>query len=114
MKWGKYLDRFLADARRGDKVALAKVLSRPELSEEAEPYFAAFVAVSRDRPIAAGMSGAIILPVPSWAIEMHARRIGIDECELAEHVEIVAAIDDGYVRQEAERAAKEAEKPKGG
>ena len=110
MKWGKHLERFLADARRGDKVALAKVLSRPELTEEAEPYFAAFLAVTRDRPIAVGMGGAIVLPVPSWAVEMYARRTGVEEFEIAEFVDIICAIDDNYVRLQAEIAAAAADK----
>ena len=115
MRSGKFLERHLADARKGDPVALAKVLSRPELTEEAEPYFAAFLAVTRDRPIAAGMGGAIILPVPSWAIEMYLRRVGVDEIDIAEDVEILAAIDDGYVRLQAEITAAEAAKnTKGG
>jgi hypothetical protein len=91
-------------------------MSQPEITDEAESYYAAFVALQRDRPILAGMAVALPLPVPRTMIEAHARRLRIDESELYEFVEIVAAIDDSYVDVEVRRvmADLEADKRKKG
>lgn len=58
------------------------------------------------------MSAALPLPVPRTMIDAHARRLRIDDAELHEFVEIVAAIDDGFVEIEAKRIAADLEKDK--
>jgi hypothetical protein len=113
MRSGKNLHDFIERARRGDKEMLAKVLSRPELTEEAEPYYAVFVAVSRDRPMLTGGMVAMPLPVPRDTIEKQCLRMGVQPDELSEFVEIVARIDDLFVQESAEKTLADLKKGKG-
>ena len=97
-------------AARGDDWAFRRLLSRPELSPEAEPYWQSFAYLSRDRTYLAlslGMAGGLKLPqpIPREAIRTEGRRRGY-ECEgLDDFTEIVAAIDDAFVQDDVLRQA---------
>jgi hypothetical protein len=84
----------------------AAILARPKLSDEAEPYFAAFNSLSRYRGMIATGFSAFPLPIPPEAIEKHGLRAGFED-ELEEFVEIVAAIDEEHLRNEADRIIAE-------
>lgn len=60
-----------------------------------------------------GMGVAMPLPVPRMAIESHARRVGVEEYQLDQFVEIVAALDDHDVAMIAERMAADSKKTTG-
>jgi hypothetical protein len=70
------------------------------------PYFNACRALNRDRPMLGGMM-VVPLPVPRTMIEAHARRLRIEEHDIHEFVEIVAACDDIFVEVENTRIAAE-------
>lgn len=89
------------------------LLSRPTLSAEAAPYWAAFVDLDRDRgreSINLGMAGGLSLPrtVPREVIRREGERLGYTGEGLADFTEIVVRIDDYYIevttKAEAERA----------
>ena len=110
---GRVLPTLIERARAGDADARATVLRQPEIDPEAEPYYSAFLFVSRDRPLMAGAMVVLPLAVPRDVIERHCRRLGVDEGELFEFVEIVARIDDDFIRVEGERVLAETSKGKG-
>lgn len=90
----------MADA--GDQWAVDKLLSRPTLIIEAEPYWQAFVYLARDRPtesISLGMAGGLSLPrpIPRDAIRQEGKRNGFTGEGLDDFTEIVTAIDDIFV-----------------
>ena len=65
-------------AEKGDEWALQKLLSRPTLLPDAEPYYAAFVLLSRDRAIISiGMGAALPRPVPRDVIRREGERLDI-------------------------------------
>lgn len=99
-------------AAKGDTEAVDRLLSRPALSNEAIPYWSAFITLSRDRPhesISMGMSGGLTIPrpVPRETIRREGRRLGYSGDGLEDFVEIVACIDDALVETEVKRAATE-------
>lgn len=82
------------------------------LSAEAAEYFAAFLALGRDRQrdsVSLGMAGGVSLPmpVPREAIRREGRRLGYQGDGLDDFVEIVAAIDDFHLETESRRIAAE-------
>ena len=86
-------------AEKGDDMAVDRLLSRPTLSSDAEPYYAAFVLLSRDRAtesISMGMAGGLSLPrpVPRDAIRREGERLGYDGDALDDFVEAITLIDD--------------------
>ena len=86
---------------------LAKVLSRPELTEEAEPYYFAFAALNPYRPMQAGFGVAFPLPIPRELIERQGERLGFEGGELDEFVDIVAAVDHDFIKRTAEQTRNE-------
>jgi hypothetical protein len=96
-------------AEKGDEWALQKLLSRPTLLPDAEPYYAAFVLLSRDRAIISiGMGAALPRPVPRDVIRREGERLGYDGDALDDFVEALTMIDDFHVETEVRRAAAEA------
>lgn len=100
-------------AEKGDEWALQKLLSRPTLLPDAEPYYAAFVLLSRDRQtesISMGLAGGLSLPrpVPRDVIRREGERLGYDGDALDDFVEALTMIDDCHVETEVRRAAAEA------
>ena len=89
------------------------MLSRPDPCREAEPYWLAFVMLSRDRlheSISLGMAGGLTLPrpVPREAIRREGRRLAHRGTDLEDFVEIVMRVDDFYVEVAVKRAADDA------
>jgi len=100
---------------KGDDWATDQLLSRPNPSSEANRYWLAFLALSRDRgheSISMGMAGGLSLPrpVPREAIRREGQRLAYSSEGLADFVEIVTSIDDFYVEVEVKRAATEAKR----
>lgn len=77
------------------------------LSEEAAFYHGELLSLARERQSMAGFAVALPLPLPRTVIEAHAARQGIDAGELREYVEIIAAIDDGFIEIETKRMLAE-------
>ena len=97
-------------AARGDDWAHERLLSRPELSAEAGPYWQSFAYLSRDRTYLAlslGMAGGLKLPqpIPRDAIRAEGRRRGYQGGGLDDFTEIVAAIDDAFVQDDVLKQA---------
>ena len=97
-------------AARGDDWAFKRLLSRPVLTAEAEPYWQSFTYLSRDRTYLAlslGMAGGLKLPQPILRDAMRAegRRRGYQGDGLADFTEIVAAIDDAFVQDDVLKQA---------
>lgn len=100
-------------AEKGDSSAVDRLMSRPILSSDAEPFYAAFLILSRDRPtesISLGMAGGLSLPrpVPRDAMRREGERLGLDGEALDDFVETVMRMDDCYVETEVKRAAAKA------
>ena len=97
-------------AARGDDWAHERLLSRPELSAETEPYWGAFTYLSRDRTYLAlsmGMAGGLQLPqpIPRETIRKEGNRRGYRGESLADFTEIIAAIDDAFVQDDVLKQA---------
>lgn len=97
-------------AARGDDWAFRRLLSRPVLSTEAEPYWQSFTYLSRDRTYLAlslGMAGGLQLPqpIPRGSIRKEGNRRGYRGEGLDHFTEIVAAIDDAYVQDDVLKQA---------
>ena len=97
-------------AARGDDWAFRRLLSRPELSAEAEPYWQSFAYLSRDRTYLAlslGMAGGLKLPQPILreSIRKEGNRRGYRGDGLDDFTEIVAAIDDAFVQDDVLKQA---------
>ena len=97
-------------AARGDDWAHERLLSRPELSAEAEPYWQSFAYLSRDRTYLAlslGMAGGLKLPqpIPRETIRKEGNRRGYRGDGLDDFTEIVAAIDDAFVQDDVLKQA---------
>lgn len=100
-------------ADKGQEWATDRLLSRPALSSDAEPYWAAFLGLARDRPresISMGMGGSLMLPrpIPRETIRREAHRLGWRGDELEDFTEVIALTDDFYVEVEVKRIADEA------
>ena len=97
---------FRNHASRGDKAARAKLLSRPELSDKVLPYWIAFNALSRDRPVIGGMA-----PTPRNitldAIRAEAARLGYVGDGFDIFVGILRDVDDHWLRTEMTRLLAE-------
>lgn len=88
------------------------LLSRPDLPEDAVPYYAAFQLLKRDRPtesISMGMAGGVSrpLPVPREAIIREGERRGLEGDELEDFIEAVLQIDDFDIETQTKRLAAE-------
>lgn len=99
-------------ASEGDPSAIEKVLRRPILTEEAEPYYEAFDRLHRDRTknnMSLGMAGSIQLPNPisRALITSEGERLGYEGEDLEDFVDIVMGIDDYFVEVEAKRVLAE-------
>lgn len=99
-------------AANGDGWASDKLYSRPQITAEAAPYWAAFLLLGRDRPeqsISLGMAGGLTLPrpVPRESIRREGERLGYDGDALEDFVEIVMRIDDLYIEVTTKRIADE-------
>ncbi len=97
-------------AARGDDWAHERLLSRPMLTAEAEPYWQSFTYLSRDRTYLAlslGMAGGLKLPqpIPRDSIRKEGNRHGYRGESLADFTEIVAAIDDAFVQDDVLKQA---------
>lgn len=100
---GGVLDR----ASKGDPDAVADLLSQPEISEDAEPYWAAFERLSpRERPYVGGMV-AFPRPVPRDLIEREGRRLGYEHDDLDDFVRIIVDAEDFSIELEMKRLAEE-------
>lgn len=91
-----------ARAEAGDREALDRLLSRPMLSAQAEPYWQAFSYLERDRDEfshSLGMAGGLLLVkrIKRPVIRGEGRRLGYRSADLDDFVEIVAAFDDERV-----------------
>jgi len=95
-------------ATKGDADAVDDLLSQPEISDDAEPYWLAFKRLERSRPMVGGMV-AFPRPVPPEQIEREGRRLGFEHDDLEEFIEIVMEIDDHAVELAMQRLAKETE-----
>lgn len=99
-------------AKQGTEWAVDKLLTRPEVTEQAAPFWAAFLLLSRDRPelsLSLGMAGGLTLPrpVPRESIRREGERLGYDGDALEDFVEIVMRIDDLYIEVTTKRIAEE-------
>lgn len=100
-------------AENGDDWAVDRLLSRPAIPDDAAPYWAAFLLLSRDRPnqsISMGMGGGLILPRPISrdTIRREGRRLGYSGDALDDFTEILTGIDDKYVEITVRKAAADA------
>lgn len=89
------------------------MLSRPFLDPGAEPFFAAWLMLSRDRAresISLGMAGGFSIPrpIPRDTIAREGERLGHDGEALEDFTEILLRIDDFFVELEVTRAAADA------
>ncbi len=87
------------------------LLRRPVLSSDAGPYWAAFLDLSRDRPmesLSLGMAGGTSLPrpVPRETIRREGKRRGFAGDALDDFTEIVVGIDDAFVEVTVKAEAK--------
>ena len=110
--------RWQADAAKGDDWAADQLLSRPDLDAEAEPYWHAFLALSRDRQfdsLSLGMGGGVRIPcvITRETIRREGERQGYDGEDLDDFVEIVTGIDDAFLAIEMQRIADDTKKQAG-
>lgn len=92
--------------------AVDRLLSRPNLPSEAEPYWMAFCDLSEDRPkesVGIGMGGSIQLPgnLTKEAIRREGRRLQYAGEALDDFVAIVRGVDRIYVEVHVKRIADE-------
>jgi hypothetical protein len=108
-KWGPHLASFRNHASRGDKAARAKLLSRPDPSPDALPYWLAFHDLSRDRPVTGGM---VSTPrnIPLDAIRAEATRLGHVGDGFEIFVAILRDIDNHWLQLEMARLLAESKK----
>lgn len=97
-------------AEKRDPWAVDRLLSRPLITSETEPYWFAFLTLARDRPtesISLGMGGGLTLPrpIPRETIRRDGSRLGYEADALDDFVEIIALIDDFHVELEVRRIA---------
>lgn len=90
-------------AEAGDAFAVERLLSRPDLPLEAEPYWLAFTDLDRNRPknkIGGGMAGTVDLPdsIDLDRIRAEGGRQGYEGEGLEDFVAILRGIDDEFVR----------------
>jgi len=96
-------------ATKGDKGAVADLLSQPVLTEEAEPYWLAYQRLLRERPLSSGMT-AIPLPIPREPIEREGRRLGFDGADLEEFVSVINDVCDHGIELDMKRMAASSKK----
>lgn len=96
-------------ANKGDRDAVKELLSQPEISDDAEPYWLAYNRLKRTRPMVGGMV-TILRPIPPADIEREGRRLGFEHDDLDEFAEIVAEVDDHDIEITMRSIAKETEK----
>lgn len=92
--------------------AQERLLSRPDLPDEAEPYWAAFLDLDRDRrknKIGGGMVGSVDLPdcIELDRIRAEGVRQGYEGDGLEDFVAVLRGIDDEFVRVNSLRIAAE-------
>lgn len=92
--------------------ATERLLSRPDLPSEAEPYWSAFTDLDRSRPknkIGGGMIGTVDLPecIDLDKIRAEGARQGYEGEALEDFVAILRGIDDEFVRVNSLRIAAE-------
>jgi hypothetical protein len=92
--------------------ATERLLSRPDLPDEAEPYWAAFLDLDRDRrrnTIGGGMVGSVDLPdcINLDRIRGEGARQGYEGDGLEDFVAVLRGIDDEFVRVNSLRIAAE-------
>lgn len=94
-------------SRRGDAEARQILLSRPEIHDEAQPYWEALADLERGRPIAGGM---VPLPLPLLPrdIREEGQRRGYEGDSLEEFYAIVTACGDHRHELLMKRLAAEA------
>ena len=100
----------LASKPGGDDWATDKLMSRPDLPDDCQEYYAAWCDLHRDRPlrsISMGMGGSVELPrfLPLEAIRLYGERRKYSGDELEDFITIVRRIDDFYVELESKRIA---------
>lgn len=89
------------------------LLSRPDIDEEGEPYWLAFLTLSRDRRhdnVSGGMGGGVRIPcvIDRETIRREGKRQGYEREDLDDFVAIVAGIDDAYLEIAVQRIHHEA------
>jgi hypothetical protein len=89
-----------------------RLLSRPDLPDEAEPYWSAFLDLDRDRrrnKIGGGMVGSVDLPdcISLDRIRAEGARQGYEGDGLEDFVAVLRGIDDEFVRVNSLRIAAE-------
>lgn len=95
-------------ATKGDADAVDDLLSQPEISDDAEPYWLALKRLERSRPMVGGMV-TFPRPIEPDQIENEGRRLGFEHDDLDEFIEIVMEVDDHAVELIMKRLAKESE-----
>jgi hypothetical protein len=97
-------------SKKGDPDAVAFLLSQPDVSGDAEEYWAAYQRLHRDRAevsISAGMGGGVLLPkrVPLPVVRAEGRRLLFAGDDLEDFVFIVSHADDHFFTLETKRIA---------
>ncbi len=92
--------------------ATERLLSRPDLPDEAETYWAAFLDLDRDRrrnKIGGGMVASVDLPdcIDLDRIRAEGARQGYEGDSLEDFVAVLRGIDDEFVRVNSLRIAAE-------
>ena len=94
------------------------LLSRPDMDDEGEPYWLAFLTLARDRQhdsLSLGMGGGVRIPcvITRETIRREGDRLGYSGEDLDDFVEIVTGIDDAYLAIEMQRIADDTKKQAG-
>jgi len=98
------------DAQSRD-LATDRLLSRPEITPDLDPYYEAFLHLQRDRPFfshSLGMAGGILMQQKSRrsAIRAEGKRLAFSGDDLDDFVEIVAHCEDVAFRETFARQAQ--------